>query len=159
MVWLWTFLAASVFAGPSAPLQEKVVHAFSARDGAPDCEEINTWAAQDTVQSTMRDIANTVSMPPWVPMKAARCVTIGAAKDPASWRLVESWMLDEDTTGFALVVTQQIESMTETRAVTLAELAVKRSAFDPRFGRMAAHHLSASPHTAVVELSGKLKTQ
>lgn len=159
MIWLWTFLAASVLAGPSAPLQEKVVHAFSARDGAPDCEEINTWATQEAVQSTMREITNTITMPPWVPMKAARCVTIGAAKDMESWRLVESWMLGEDTTGFALVATQQIQSMTEARAVTLAELAVKRSAFDPRFGRMATHHLSASSHTAVVELSGKLKTQ
>ena len=159
MVWFLTVLTASVFAGPAPAFQDKVVHAFSARDGAPDCEAVSTWASGDLVQETMRNITQTVTMPPWVPMKAARCVTIGAKNDAKSRLLVESWMLDKNTTGFALVVTQNLETMSEEWAVTLANLAVKRSTFDPRFGRMATHHLSDSAYVGVVELSGQLKTQ
>lgn len=159
MVWLWTFLTASVFAGPSAPLQERVVHAFSARDGAPDCEQVSTWDAVEVVQATMRDITESVTMPPWVPMKAAKCILLGAEDDKRSWHMVESWMLDKDTAGFALIATQHLASLSEPHALTVATLAVKRSTFDPRFGRMASSHIAASPHPAVAALASQLTTQ
>ena len=74
MVWLFAVLSTLAFGAPEQALHEQVVRALSLRDSGPSCETMREWGNGDEVATVMRNVAETVLMPPYVPMRAARCV-------------------------------------------------------------------------------------
>ena len=159
MIWLFAVLSTFAWGAPEQPLKDRVVKALTLRDGGPACEVMQTWGSDSEVASVMREITETVSMPPWVPMRAAQCVVNDAKTDARSYALIEGWMSDTNTTGFALLVMQNVDRFEANRAQSLAELAVKRAVVEPRFGRLVQRTMDRSRHTAVVEHSKKLPAQ
>jgi hypothetical protein len=157
MIWLWTVVTTLAFAGPATTLEDRIVKAFSARDGAPPCATVQDWGPTEAVATAMREITETVTMPPWAPMRAAECVVLNASTDAKAWSLVQNWMTGEETAGYAMVVVQNLPALTEKRALVVADLAVKRSLNEPRFGRLASTHLRASTYPSVVKFSDQLK--
>jgi hypothetical protein len=157
MFWLWTLLTTLTFAGPDASVQDRIVKAFSVRHGAPTCEQVASWAGPDEVSDVMRNITTTVTMPPWVPMKAAQCVIRSASTDPESWALVQRWMTDESTMGFSLVAIQNIDRFDDKKAKKLGQLAVQRSTIEPRFQQLVTPYMKGSKHPSIVDLSKQLE--
>ena len=156
MIWLLALLSTLAAASPDAALKDRIERALSHRDGGPACEVVAKWGPSEDVAAIMRGITERVTMPPWLPMRAAKCVVLDAVHDTASWSLVEGWMSGENTAGFALVATQNVDRMNELKAVKIADLAVKRSMTDPRFARMVTPHLKGSRHVAVTQRAAQL---
>lgn len=156
MIWLLTLLSTATLAAPGGTLQDRILKAFSARDGTPSCEDVAAWASADEVATAMRQITETVTMPPWAPMQAAQCVAQTAASDKESWDLVQRWMVAENTAGFALVVMQNADKLDSAKAKTVATLAVRRAQDDARFSRLVRSSMKASRHAVVVDVAKQL---
>ena len=158
MIWLFAVLSTVAWGAPEQALKDRVVKALTNRDGGPACEVMRTWGAEDEMASVMRNITETVSMPPWVPMRAAQCVVKDAKNDVRSWSVIEGWMSHKETAGYALLVMQNVDGFEPKRAEVLAELAVKRAVTEPRFGRLVERSMNQSRHIVVVERAKKLPT-
>jgi hypothetical protein len=156
MMVLWMMLSQGAVAGESE-LSDRIAKAFSHRDGSPSCEVMARWGAPDEVADVYRALSSTVTLPPWLPIRAARCVAESAETDAKSWALVQQWMRAEQTAGLALVVVQSLDAFGSEKAVKLADLAVKRAASEPRFGRLIDRTLQLSRHPAVVKRAQSLK--
>lgn len=157
MIWI---ILATIMGAWSAPdqLASKITHAFSARDGAPSCAQVSSWGETGAVDQALITIADTISMPPWVPMRAAECVSRNALRDPNSMAAVRRWMVAEETAGFALVVLNALDYLESKSALELGNLALTRAKTDPRFGALAKRTLEASKHKQVVELAVSFNT-
>ena len=156
MIWLFTLASGLSMASADDALQTRITKAFSARDNVPSCEVVANWGTTESVSKAMRNITETVAMPPWAPMQAAGCVAQDATADPKSWEMVQGWMVDEKTAGFALVVVQNVDVLDASKARVIAGLALKRAKTDARFSRMVRNPMQASQHSAVVDLATQL---
>ena len=158
MLFFVLFLSVLAQASPADDaLSHRVTKAFSLRDGAPSCADIQKLGSDEAVRNAVHTVANTVTMPPWVPMRAARCVALNAQSDPASWATIQQWMSNPETAGFALVVMQNVDHFGAEKAERLGELAVQRASADERFARLVRPSMLASKHGAVVKLSARLQ--
>ena len=146
MMMLALFTAFSAVAAPdvSASLHQELL----GRDTFPGCSaiaQLGPWT--DVREALVRETQ--VAEPAWVPMRAAECVLVRLVDDPRAEDLARTWLADPETPGFALMVVRQLNGLPEERAVSLAELAVKRLSTDERFARRARPLLEQSVYGRV----------
>ena len=98
-----------------------VVQWLSVRHPEPDCREViaHTKASLET----LRHVTAHVQLPPWVPMRAGRCLvvqhpTLGAPD-------MVKWVSEVEYKGLATLVFQHLESLPVSVAVEVATLALK----------------------------------
>jgi hypothetical protein len=103
--------------GPDAEL-DAVVRALSVRDGEPDCAAV--VAGLERAAAGLLMVVEQVSMPPTAPMRAAGCLLVHHADDPAVQAAVLEWVVQADTRGLALLVGQRLDSLPLPLAVAAA---------------------------------------
>lgn len=97
------------------PERETVVRILSGRDPVA-CSTI------DASVETLREVVQTVSMPPWVPMRAAHCMIEGHAQTIEDD--LSSWVVDPETLGLGLLVLSELDLLPSELAVRVARLAL-----------------------------------
>jgi hypothetical protein len=110
-------LAAGALAGPE-PI-DGVVRALSARDAVP-CADVEALTA--TPVETLRSVVSTVSMPPWVPMRAAQCLIERHAVDVQPD--LERWVVDPATQGLGRMVLSGLDRIPIEVALPVARKAL-----------------------------------
>jgi len=135
----------------AAPPEAEVVAALLPRHGQASCADLARQIDAGALTAALVAVAEGVEHPPWVPMRAARCVVEAAAEDPLALRAAEAWLRDEARPGLALMVTQGLDSLEPEAAVPLADLAIARGRVDSRFAAYASAALLRSRHPEVVE--------
>ncbi|MBW2257444.1 MAG: hypothetical protein JRI25_22990 [Deltaproteobacteria bacterium] len=149
---MWVFLLAALGLAVAGSPEEEVSAALLPRHGQASCSDLAARVDGDVLTNALIRVAEGVEHPPWVPMRAARCVADAAAEDPTALRAAEAWLHDERRPGLALVVVQRLDRLDGKVAATLADLAVARGQGDPRFAVYARAALLRSRHP---ELAGR----
>ena len=126
--------------------RQQLYRALSVRHPEPDCAAVEALVP-DAVDS-LTALANEVQMPPWAPMRAARCLVERHAE--AAEPTLKAWVADPDLLGFAKLVTKKIDHMPEPVAVRVAEAALA----SPN-AEQVTRELSASTHPKVLALVPK----
>ena len=113
------------FADPSAAwtpsaAEEKLLLALSARDGAPPCDTLD--ALVDDPVGSYESIVEHVSLPPWAPMQAARCLVENHAEAAAP--TLRSWVELPEKAGLARLVLMGVDRLPEAQAVELGSRAL-----------------------------------
>jgi hypothetical protein len=110
--------------GPPAgmnPVRETMARAFSGRDGAPPCDEIEEMASETPLEDLSWVVAN-IENPPWVGMRAAGCILENHSVDASE--LLESWVVDPALRGLAILVLDNLDALPQAQAWDLARLAI-----------------------------------
>lgn len=103
-------------ATPADDARTRMIRALSTRDAGPTCADLEAMSASPVADLTA--IVETVSMPPMVPMRAADClVSRHAAEAEAT---LAKWVVDPNTKGLAMLVTDRVGAIPEDVAVRLA---------------------------------------
>lgn len=123
-------LLSAAFAWTPTPQEKALVDALSARDGAPPCETLELDL--DDPVAAYEAVVDNVSMPPWVPMQAARCL-VDRHAEKASGTL-EGWLVHPDKKGLAKLVVLRMDKLQQPVATKLARKLV-----------VGPHNLSLSP--------------
>lgn len=100
---------------PSAA-EQKLLLALSSRDGAPACDVLDEMVA-DPVGS-YEAIVEHVSLPPWAPMQAARCLVENHAE--AAGPTLLSWVEAPEKRGLAKLVLMGVDHLPVPLAVDLS---------------------------------------
>ena len=101
--------------GAEAAPFDDVVRTLSARDPVA-CSRV------DASVDTLRQVVDTVSMPPWVPMRAAQCLVEGHAAEIEAD--LTRWVVDPADKGLGLLVLAEIDRLPTDLAVRIATKAV-----------------------------------
>lgn len=113
-------LAGVALAWTPTDAESSMILAFSSRDGAPPCAEVEALVP-DPVASLENVIAH-VQMPPWAPMHAAACLIEGhGAERP---ELLASWVDDPALKGLARMVFHRLHRLEPDQARSLADRAL-----------------------------------
>ena len=100
---------------PSAE-ETAVYQALSMRDAGPPCEEIEALA-KDPV-ATLISVTEHATMPPWVGVRATRCLTTRHAEEAKS--TLAAWMADPEKRGLAFLIADGLGDAPEPVALDLA---------------------------------------
>jgi len=126
---------------------------LAARDAPPACAALFEGRDAAQVRAALVSLVGNEVRPPWVPMRAARCLIEEQGSEPEVVELVGEWMVDPAVPGLALVVVGSLDELPVEVAVELAGLAVERAGREPRFALHARPALERSAHPEVVELA------
>lgn len=99
-----------------SPEEQAVYKALSLKDGGPTCEEVEALAS-DPVAS-LSAVAEHATMPPWVGMRAAHCLSTRHAE--AAEPTLARWLVDPQLRGMALLLADDLSVMPEPVALRLA---------------------------------------
>lgn len=122
---MWWVTAGAAFAGPEL---DAVMRALSSRDPV-SCEAVE--ALTPTPKETLLEVVETVTMPPWAPMRAADCLVRGRPLEIVD--RMEVWVTDPELLGLGRLVLGQIDTMPVEAAVPVARKALVGS--DPELAR------------------------
>ncbi len=136
---LWFLLASTCWADDDALLR-----ALSVRDPAPSCAELS--ALTDEPAADLRDVAETVTLPPWAPMRAAQCLV--AAHSEASESAFQQWVVDPTREGLGLLVLRRTAQLPDDLA-----RAVITSALDGELAVQARQAALSDPRPTVQSLA------
>lgn len=100
---------------PSAE-ETAVYRALSMRDGSPPCEEVEALASDPV--ATLISFAEHATMPPWVGVRAARCLVTRHAE--AAKTTLSAWVVDPEKRGFAFLIADELDQAAEPVALELA---------------------------------------
>lgn len=145
---MWLLLSMMALANPpTAPLTADVAAALSPRHvvGAP-CDAVAALGPPEVVLAALLDAVATVTMPPWVGTRAARCVVARMDTTPEAADAARTWLMDPAQPGLALIVVDHLDALPKDAVRPLAELAIQRVSADPTFARLATPRLSRSTH-------------
>jgi hypothetical protein len=119
---MWMFLLATIAQADD----EALLRALSVRDPVPSCSELAVLVPDPAV--SLRNIAETVTLPPWAPMRAARCLVADHAKvsEPA----FIAWVANPATAGLARLVLKRTAALEETAAARVIAAALPTSLRD-----------------------------
>jgi hypothetical protein len=92
--------------------------ALRVRHDPPSCEAL--VAGLRDPAAALAAVVETVELPPWVPLRAARC----AARLPSAEPAVRRWVVDAARPGLAEVVVDALRQVEPARAVPLARAAL-----------------------------------
>jgi hypothetical protein len=104
-----------------SPAQQAMYHALSIRDPAPDCAAVEALS-----QAPLEDLlvlVDRATMPAWVGMRAASCVTTRHAE--AGQATLQGWVVDPQKRGLAILVFNQLDEMPAAVALPLASSALQ----------------------------------
>ncbi len=116
-----------------SPEEDAVYRALSLRDAPPGCAEVEALAAEPLV--ALRAVVERAAMPPWAPLRAARCIVTHHA-EPARADLA-GWLTDADRRGLALVVLDAMDELPEPLALELSAAALAGPLADDARQRLA----------------------
>jgi len=126
----------------AGPEQDAVIHALSSRDPVT-CASVE--ALTPTPVDTLRTVVKVVSMPPWVPMRAAQCLVEGHGSEVRAELL--QWVVDPEEQGLGLLVLDEIDRLPQDLALEVAKTALARgpdhAAAAQRVGRATSPQLKA----------------
>jgi hypothetical protein len=111
---------------------DPVVLALSSRHPVP-CAEVE--ALTPTPVDTLRHVVDTVSLPPWAPMRAADCLVRGHAAEMQP--TIESWVTDPAVLGLGRLVLADLDVMPVEVAVPVARKALTGPLADVARSRIA----------------------
>jgi hypothetical protein len=111
-------LVAVADARADEPEVARVVQALAVRHDPPSCATLIT-SLHDPA-GTLTTIVDTVTLPPWVAVRAARCAVGVEAADAA----VHRWLRDPEKPGLTEVVVDALPTVPTVRAVALADAAL-----------------------------------
>jgi len=120
-----------------------LIRKLSIRDPEPSCNEVADGLADPAAE--LVHVAETVTMPPWVGMRAAACVA--SDHSAAAAEALSRWVTEPSFKGLGLVAVQHLDGMGEAVAVSVAEAALAGHLADD-----VRDDLASSSHAAVVEL-------
>jgi hypothetical protein len=103
------------------PEREAMRLALSARDQSPPCAEIVTLASEMPTDDYTWLIDH-VRHPPWVGMRAARCILENHSIDASE--IIESWVVNPELKGLGYLVLDSLDSLPQQQASDLARLAI-----------------------------------
>jgi hypothetical protein len=104
----------------AADAYDAMVHAWSIKDPAPACEQVEALAPDPV--TVMRRIVGEVAYPPWVAIRAADClVTRHGAQIESD---MTSWMADPHRKGLGLVALDHLDEMEPALAARVASAAM-----------------------------------
>ena len=137
MTWLAALLMASASSEPPADLDR----VLSARHMTETCETLeHTYGI-----AQLAEAANSMSQPPWAPMRAAHCVGEAAERGGASH--IRAWLDDASVPGLAAAAVAGLEQSPGPAGL---EAAIAQRLHDPRFA--AATRLERSRHPTLAQL-------
>jgi hypothetical protein len=116
-----------------SPEEAAVYRALSARDAPAGCAEVEALASEPL--DALRTVVERATMPPWAPMRAARCIVTHHA-EPAREDL-SAWLSDESKRGLGLIVLDAMDELPELLAVDLTAVALKGPMADDARQRLA----------------------
>lgn len=121
-------LWAIVEPGLAAPVDAAVLRALSSRDPVP-CAQVEALSAAP--REALEAIVDTVTAPPWAPMRAAQCLIDGHAA--AAQARFERWVEDPALKGLGRLVLGQLDRLPVEVAVAVSRKALAGS--DPALAR------------------------
>ncbi len=101
--------------------EEAAVHTLSPRDPEPSCADA-TSRLSDPSKSLTR-IAERVTMPPWVSIRACACL-VDLAAEPAAEATLVRWVTSADFAGLGLTAINLLDRMPEAVAARVAAAAL-----------------------------------
>lgn len=144
---MFTMLAAlGAFAAPT--VEDAVYERLLARDFA-GCSPLDALGDAASVRDALVRLAASDKKPSYVPMRAATCVVRLAADDATAYAAAKAWLSDPLVPGLALTVVQNLDLMSEERAMELAHIAAGRVLIDERFAAYAPSALQSSHHPQI----------
>lgn len=100
---------------------QKVFRALSVRHSAPSCADVE--ALTPTPVKTLLSLVEEVESPPWVPMRAAECLTRRHHAEIAPQ--LDRWVTEAELRGLGLLVVGLLDELPEETGRTLATRALK----------------------------------
>ena len=137
MTWLAALLMASASSQPATELSTLL----SARHMSTTCAALEASYGVDQ----LAEAANTITQPPWAPMRAAHCVGEAAERGGASY--IASWLADDSSPGLAAAAVAGLEFSPSPAGL---QAAIAQRLADPRFLR--ATRLEDSKHPSLAQL-------
>lgn len=125
-----TLLATAPAAAGDAQPDDAVFRALSVRHGAPSCEEVE--ALTPTPVETLLRLVEEVELPPWVPMRAAECLTTRHAEQIDDH--LRRWVVGAETRGLGRLVVDHLDHVPRPLARELA-LSALREGPEPELAR------------------------
>ena len=122
---LYIFLIACGDAPPADLIDEKVSHKqnlvthLSLRDQKLSCASLSS----PQLQKELTDIVDTVERPPWVPMRAAACLT--ELYPSTSEEDLIRWISSPDKKGLAFLIAGQISKIPDASAIPIAKAGLR----------------------------------
>lgn len=114
-MWIWALANGA----SASEVDATVVRALSSRDGV-SCAAVEALTA--TPRETLEQVVDTVSAPPWVPMRAAQCLIEGHAAEIQP--RLEAWVVDPALKGLGRLVLAEIDQLPATIAIPVAKKAL-----------------------------------
>ena len=151
---LW-FLLGIALASPD--LASDMTTRLSVRHDPPACETLAALGPDDAVREALVEVAETVRLPPWAPMRAAACLVERADQDPEALAVARRWVVDPERPGLALVVLGGLDPLPPEEALALARRGADRAAEEPRLAPYVVDALRGSRHEAVLRVGRDLE--
>lgn len=101
--------------------EQNVYGQLLSRDGSPDCASLD--AAMVEPVTTLNAIVEHASEPAWASMRAADCLVALHPWDASE--SIESWLVDPERRGLAMLVTNQLDLVPAPLAARWEELALR----------------------------------
>lgn len=99
--------------------QWALIRALSVRDPEPTCAEAEALVADPV--DTLRHVVANAEQPPWLPMRAARCLL----QHPEGDTDADEWVRDPKRRGLALLALHVLDDLPAGRALPLATAALE----------------------------------
>ena len=115
---------------------DAMVHAFSTKDSAPACEQVESLSP-DPVPLLLRAV-NEIQRPPSVPMRAAECLVTRHASSVETE--MTSWMGDSQKKGLGFLALHHLDAMEPALATRIATAAMAGPYRDEASVRIARSH-------------------
>lgn len=149
MIWLIALLGVA----HAEPTAADITAAFTPRHAGADCDAVHAMGSLSSVVPALVETAETVAMPPWVGTRAAHCVSELISVDSLAYGAAVRWVTDDSRAGLGLIVLDNLDSLPQDSALSLAERAHQHSTSSQSFRRYALPKLERSLHPAVRALS------
>ena len=100
-----------------AQVDSDLVRSLSPRHGAPVCADLGTSA------TALQDVVTHVSMPPWVPMRAASCL-IELHHETSEERFL-TWVSDPAMKGLGRMLLRRLDTLPEPLSLRIVDAGLK----------------------------------
>ena len=119
---VFLMLASLAHAVPTpSPSQTALYNAMKMRENTPDCDQLDQYSK--TVADDLLWLMDNANQPPWVGIRAAQCILTHHAEAKAD--VIDTWVIDPDRRGLAIMVFGMLDVLPEETSVRIATKALE----------------------------------
>ena len=111
--------------------REAMARALSKRDSAPPCGEVESLSLDPLTDLVW--LVDHITQPPWVGMRAARCILENHSVDAAP--VLQRWVVSPELKGLGYLILDSLDALSQDQASDLAKLALEEGP-DPEAARV-----------------------